>query len=234
MTAPLVVLASGKGGTGKTTLALALAAAWRTPGRTVGLVDGDAQAGATRAAGITPPPDPLTADPLAVHGLTLWRGGRALADATTGALAARLTAAAGVCDVVVVDASPAITDAGHAAAFPRAAVVLVVARCDAAGLAHAEETVSLADADGVPVVRIVPTFAGPTTLAREALAWMRGRFGDRVTLTTIPADVRAAEAPGKGAPVLDTAPRSRVSQAVRALADELAPVLFPSRNDVTP
>lgn len=227
MTAPLVVLASGKGGTGKTTLGLALTAAWRDTGHRVGLVDADPQAGATRAAGIAPPATVLQAPALTAHRLTLWPSGRDLAGASALAWRTRLEAAlTAPLDVVLADMAPAVTDAAHAAALPLATLVLVVARCDAAGLAHADETAALAAAHGAGVVRVVPTFTASTTLAREALAWMRGRFGDQVTGATIPNDVRAAEAPGAGRPVLDTAPRSRVAGAVRELAAELAPLVF--------
>lgn len=224
MTAPLVVLAKAKGGTGATTLAVALAAAWRDAGHAVALVDADPQAGATRALGVTPAEHAAPAT--AAHGVTLWPSGRDLAHAPAAAWRARLAAATeGGAGLVLVDMAPAVTDAAHAVALPAAALALIVARCDAAGLAHVVEAVQLADAAGAGVVRVVPTFARGTTLAREALAWLRGRFGDRVTATTIPADVKAEEAPGHGAPVTDTAPRSRVAKAVHALAAELAPLV---------
>lgn len=226
MVARVVALTSGKGGVGKTTLALALAAAWRVEGRTVALVDFDPQGGATLAAGVRPPADPLEALPVAVHGFTLWPAGRALAAADVPALAARLARArvatghSPAPDVVVVDCSPALTDAVHAATLPDADPVVVVARLDAAGLPNVAEAVELARALGRRV-RVVPTFGAHTGLAREALAFLRGRYGDAVTGAVVPTDARAAEAPGRGVPVLDTAPRSKVAAAVRQLAGEL-------------
>jgi cellulose biosynthesis protein BcsQ len=100
-------------------------------------------------------------------------------------------------DVVVVDCSPALTDAVHAATLPEADPVVVVARLDAAGLPNVAEAVELARALGRPV-RVVPTFAAHTGLAREALAFLRGRYGDAVTAAVVPTDARAAEAPGRG------------------------------------
>jgi chromosome partitioning protein len=217
----VLVLASGKGGVGKSTVALALAAELAARGPAVALVDADPQGGVTRAAGVAVPTwDTVTADPVTVHGLTLWPAGRALAGADVATHAARLEAARQGVGWVVVDCSPALTDAAHAATFAAASLVLVVARCDAAGLPSVAETVELAHATGRPA-RIVPTFHGPTGLAREALAFLRGRYGDAVTETTFPTDARAAEAPGRGLPVTHSAPRSRVAVAVRALVDEL-------------
>lgn len=221
MTGRVVALASGKGGVGKTTLALALAAAWRDQGgRRVALVDFDPQAGLTLAAGVRPPADPLASLSLSLHGLTLWPSGRALATADADALAARLELARATADLVVVDLSPALTDAVHAVALAVAELVLVVARLDAAGLPNVAEAVDLARSLERPV-RVVPTFRSGTGLSREAEAFLRGRYGDAVTVAVVPSDARAAEAPGRGAPVLDTAPRAKVTAAVRALAAEL-------------
>ncbi len=221
MTAPRVVaLASGKGGVGKSTLALALAAAWRDAGHRVALVDLDPQGGATLAAGVRPPAAPLDAGPVDVHGFALWPSGRALALADADQLDMRLAAARGEADVVVVDLSPALPDAGHSAALAAADPLVIVARLDAAGLPNVAETVGLAEARGC-AWRVVPTFKGTTGLSREAEAFLRGRYGTAVTETVVPTDARAAEAPSKRAPVLDTAPRSKVSASVRALAEEL-------------
>lgn len=220
--APVLVFASGKGGTGKTTLSLALAALWADAGAVVALVDADAQAGITTAAGCDPLPDPLTAPPVAVHGVRLYRGGRDLFGASVAAHRDRLEAARHGADVVVVDCSPALTDTAHAAAVSVASLVVVCARTDAAGLRNVAETVQLAESAGVPVV-VVPTFRTGTGLSREAEAFLRGRYGDRVTVATFPNDARAADAAGVGAPVTHTAKRSKAATAARALLEELAP-----------
>jgi chromosome partitioning protein len=143
---PVLVFASGKGGTSKTTLSLALADVWAESGARVALVDADPQAGLTTAAGCEPPADPLEAEPVAVHGVTLYRGGRALAGASVAEHRARIAAATAGADVVLVDCSPALTDAAHVAALELASLVVVCARTDAAGLRNVEETVQLAAA----------------------------------------------------------------------------------------
>lgn len=220
MAARVIVLASGKGGVGKSTLALALADSWATDGHRVAVVDLDAQAGATRSAGFAPAPHPLDAEPLDGHGFTLWPSGRTLAGADADALAHRLERARAVSDLVLVDLSPSLTDAAHVAAFGVADLVAVLARCDAQGLPNVAETVELARAYRRRW-RVVPVLKGATGLAREAEAFLRGRYGDGVTTATVPVDAKAAEAPGKGKPVTQTARRSRVAEAVHALATEL-------------
>jgi cellulose biosynthesis protein BcsQ len=217
----VVALASGKGGVGKSTLALALADVWAAAGHRVALVDFDAQAGVTRAAGAAVPSwDNGPPGPVEVHGLTLWPAGRALAGLAPDALAERLAHARAAAELVVVDLSPALTDAAHAVTLEAADVLAVVARCDAAGLPNVAETVALANAARVRC-RVVPTFRGGTGLAREAEAFLRGRYGDAVTAATIPTDAKAAEAPGRGLPVTRSARRAKVSEAVRELAAEL-------------
>jgi chromosome partitioning protein len=222
MTGRVVVLASGKGGVGKSTLALALAEVWATAGARVALLDFDPQAGATRSAGLAPEADPATAGPHMVAGVAVWPSGRALAGCTPDALEARLTAARADAELVVVDLSPALTDAAHAVTFAAADVVVIVARCDAAGLPNVAETADLATRAGC-AWRVVPTFKGTTGLAREAEAFLRGRYGAAVTVATIPTDAKAAEAPGKGLPVTRASARAKVSLAVREVAAELVP-----------
>jgi chromosome partitioning protein len=219
--APVLVFASGKGGTAKTTLTLALADLWARSGARVAVVDVDPQAGLTTAAGCPAPAAPLTAAPVAVHGFTLYPAGRPLADATAADHRARIEAAREVADVVLVDCSPALTDLAHVAAFEAATLVVICARTDAAGLRNVDETTDLATLVGVPVV-VVPTLRTATGIAREAEAFLRGRYGDRVTTTAFPVDVRAAEAAGAGAPVTRTAPRSKAAVAAGAIREELA------------
>lgn len=222
----VVVLTSGKGGVGKSTLALALADVWRSllepehGPEAVALLDFDPQGGATVAAGVPTAADPLRAAPVAVHGFRLYPGGRALAGATEEDLRSRLQAARGEAALVVVDLSPALTDAAHAVALPVADPLVIVARCDAAGLSNVAEAVAFAAAAARPW-RIVPAFRKNTALAREAEAFLRARYGDRVTRATIPEDAKAAEAAGRGRPVTATAPRAKAAAAIRDLVAEL-------------
>ena len=220
MNAPVLALISGKGGVAKSTLALALADTFASARERVALVDMDPQAGATLAAGLSRPESPLTDPGVLVHGFTLFRSSRGLSEATASALVRRLESARDGAGMVVVDLSPALTDAGHAEVLDVATLIVVCARCDAAGLPNVAEAVRLAQSAGVPFV-VVPTFKGTTGLAREAEAFLRGRYSDAVTRATIPTDAKAAESVGAGKPVTQTAKRAKVSEAVRTLATEL-------------
>jgi chromosome partitioning protein len=217
---PVVVIASGKGGTGKTTVALALADVWARRGHRVALLDADPQAGATTVAGVEPVADPLTAAPVAVHGFTLYPSGRALALADVAAHRTRLAQAQAHATVVVVDVGPSLTDAAHAAAFAAAACVVVAARTDAAGLRNTHEVVQLAAQAGA-LSLVVPTFASGTGLSRETAAFLRGRYPDCAAVA-VPMDARAADAAALGQPVTTTARRSRAALALLALADAIA------------
>jgi chromosome partitioning protein len=61
-----------------------------------------------------------------------------------------------------------------------------------------------------------------TRLAQDVERELREHFPDMVFKTVIPRSVRVAEAPSYGLPVIDHAPTSRGSEAYRALAQELA------------
>ena len=61
-----------------------------------------------------------------------------------------------------------------------------------------------------------------TRLAQDVERELRAHFPEMVFKTVIPRSVRVAEAPSYGLPVIDHAPSSRGSEAYRALAEELA------------
>lgn len=60
-----------------------------------------------------------------------------------------------------------------------------------------------------------------TNLARDVIAEVRGKLGDRVFGTIVPRSVRAAEAPSYGVPLQIHDPRSRVAAAYADLAREV-------------
>jgi chromosome partitioning protein len=225
-TPQLVALASGKGGTGKTTLALALAHVLAEQTGAVAVLDLDPQAGLTDYASLDPVDDPLRAEPADVYGLTVYRGGRPLARAGSTELSALVqrpfseTAARWI----VADLSPAWGDAAHAVVLARPETTLILAvKLDGGGLKAARELTALAESRGVPY-RIVPTFGKRWALAQGVLHSLRGFYGDRVTDAVVPEDVKAAEAVAAGQPVTLFAPRSRAAGAVRDVAAELLAV----------
>ena len=60
-----------------------------------------------------------------------------------------------------------------------------------------------------------------TNLAQQVTANLREHFGDKLLKTTIPRNIRLAEAPGYGQPVLLYDARSRGAESYRDLAHEL-------------
>src|SRR5262245_30722886 len=78
----IVALAAGRGGSGKTPLTYAIGdVLHRLRGEPdVAIIDLDPQANLTSYAGHDPVEEPLTAPPVMVHGLSLYRGGRSLAE----------------------------------------------------------------------------------------------------------------------------------------------------------
>ena len=69
---------------------------------------------------------------------------------------------------------------------------------------------------------VVLTMYDPrTSLSQQVAENIRGFFGDKVYATTIPRNVRVAEAPSHGLPVLLYDPKSRGAEAYRDLASEL-------------
>lgn len=220
--APLVAFGSGKGGTGKSTACLAIAAHLASSrGEPVAVVDLDPQAGLTDYAGLEPALDPLTADPVDVHGLTLYRGGRALAQASTDQIAQLLTRAMAPGYPVLADLSPAWSDTAHRAALavPGMALVLAV-KLDSGGIRGARELTALAERGGVPF-RIVPTFEKRWVVAVAIQQSLRAFYRDMVTTAAIPEDVKAAEAVAARLPVTLYAPKSRAAQAIAGVTDEL-------------
>ena len=60
-----------------------------------------------------------------------------------------------------------------------------------------------------------------TNLSQQVTDNLRGFFGDKLLKTTIPRNIRLAEAPSHGLPVALYDPRSRGAEAYRELALEL-------------
>lgn len=219
---PILAFASGKGGTAKSTLALAVAAEMSARGAFVTAIDLDPQAGLTDYAGLDPVSDPLVAESVTVHGVELYRGGRPLVQATEQQVSAHVARARnGHAGPLIADLSPAWGDHPHRVLLGRPETVLVLAvRLDGGGLRAARELTAVAEQRGIPY-RIVPTFDKRWAVSKTVLHGLRAFFGDRVTDTTVPEDVKASEAVSAGQPVTTYAPRSRAAQAVRALVDEL-------------
>jgi chromosome partitioning protein len=69
---------------------------------------------------------------------------------------------------------------------------------------------------------VLTMYDGRNSLARQVHSEVRSHFGDQVFRTAIPRNVRVSESPSHGLPVLTYAPDSKGALAYRALARELA------------
>lgn len=220
----IVAVISGKGGVGKSMVALGLTASlWRRHQPTV-LVDLDPQAGATLAAGVQRPSEPLRTEPDTHHGFAIYPASRTLALASAEDIALRVQTLSRPNHVVVTDLSPALTDAAHAAVLPLASLVLVIARTDAAGLANVAESVQLCQEQHRPFL-VVPNMMSRTRLAREAHDMLRQQYAPNVVYSSVPLEARAAEAAAACQPVTLYAPLSATARAVDGIAGEVLDAL---------
>ena len=221
----MLAVAAGRGGTGKSTLAFALADALRTavPGADVALVDLDSQAGLTGYAKAAPSADPVRDAPVTVHGLTLYRGGRALAHASEADVSTHLerALAASADRILVVDMAPALTDAAHRAVFARSDVMLIGAiKTDPGSFQSMNELVAYVSRRNLPYM-LVPTIHRNVLLNNTMLLTMRQQHQGHVTDAVMPLDGKAAECVVAGQPVTMYARRAKASQAVAQLVREI-------------
>ena len=223
----ILAVAAGRGGTGKSTLAFAIADTLRhLPSELdVALVDLDPQAGLTGYAKRAPAADPVRDRPSDVHGLTLYRGGRALAHATEAELTAHLDRALtgdGSADrVLVVDMAPALTDVAHRVIFARDDVMLLGAiKTEPGSFQSLNELVAFVAKRGLPYL-LVPTLHRKVLLNNTMLLTMRQQHEGHVSDVIIPLDGKAAECVISGQPVTMYARRSKAADAVRQLVEEI-------------
>jgi len=245
----ILALANQKGGVGKTTTAINLAAALAALERRVLLVDCDPQGNASRGLGVeaTAPTlyDVLSgAAPLAaavrateMPGLELVPSNRELVgvevefvglEGWERRLGAALAPVAGGYDFVLLDAPPSL---GHLTVLALAAAdgVLVPLQCEyfaLEGISELLSTVRRISAGlnpGLAVAGIVLTMVDERmNLTRDVAAEVRRHFPAETMETAIPRNVRLAEAPSHGRSILQYDIKSRGAEAYLALAREVA------------
>lgn len=220
--ARVVAVGSGKGGTGKTTVAAALAFALASEHhRDTVLIDFDPQGSLTRFTGQRAVADPLSAEPVAVLGMTLYRGGATLAGVTATALAAHLARAAQPGRTVVVDMRPMLDDVGHAVVLAHpGAFLLLVPELNPESIPEARKLAAMAEARGVPF-RIVGNKEENRRPVKRALGFLAAGFGSSMSEVVIKRGAAVAEAHERLLPVTAYAPDSPPGAAIRALAGEL-------------
>ncbi len=244
----VIAITNQKGGSGKTTTAVNLAAALGEQGRRVLLVDLDPQASATAWYGVKDGGRGLFAvfadggklldlvQPTGAGGVELiasssWLVGveKALA-AEVGAetiLRQQLAGAAGHWDYVLLDCPPAFGILTiNALAAAREVLVTAEAHVLAlAGLAKLLQTIGLIRERlnaHLEVTGILPCRVDLRTRhSQEVVEELRGRFGGLVYRSVIRENVRLAECPSFGQPVTLYDSRSHGAEDYRALAQEV-------------
>jgi len=241
-------LANQKGGCGKTTTAIHLAAALNARGQRTLLVDLDPQAHATLGVGCFVGHGPSLVDVLNgevpaasalrhLHpGLELLPASLRLAEfeedavhalAPERALEQALLPLRDQFDVAILDCPPRADGVLTANALRAATHVMLVVETGAFALQGALRARDIFEAlleDSVeqPSMRVLATmFDRRTRFARDVLVAMHARFGDAMYDTAIRSSVRLREAVASGTPSLWTAPESRSALDFFALADEV-------------
>jgi chromosome partitioning protein len=243
----IYALANQKGGVGKTTTAINLAACLAEAGARTLIVDLDPQANATSGlgehAGATSTYDLLDGAPLATlvqhtrfANLDLVPSRPELAGAVVelagredgeSYLAQSLDGARENYEFIFLDCPPSLgpLTVNALAAADQVLVPMQAEYYALEGLSQLVKSVELVRARLNPRLSIggvlLTMVDGRTKLSADVAAEVRTHFGDRVFKTTIPRSVRLAEAPSHGLPAISYDPRSAGAEAYWKVAMEL-------------